>query len=151
VNNEELKKKLGDVTQFDEEFLDKLEQEFLEACKAGSGESNTYANTSYRFSKILLNAYSRLLAQRLASRPEGCKIYVHNAHPGFVMTGMHRQLFQTMDEESYQEQLASGKFERDGHVSVEKGADTPVWLCLLPPEDLTPSGLLWGNRAILEY
>lgn len=152
MNDEELKKKLADVTQFDQKYLDEMEQEYLEACRAGNGEPNKYANTAYRFSKILLNAHSRLLAQRLtASQPEGHKIYLHNAHPGFVMTDMHREVFNNMDEETYQAHMASGKFEREGAIKVEDGADTPVWLCLLPPGDLTPSGLLWDRRQECSY
>lgn len=151
VNNEELKKKLSDATQFDQAFIDNLEQEFLGACRAGSGEAQKYAKSSYRFSKVLLNAYGRLLAQRLAAQPEGRTIHVHNAHPGFVMTGMHRELMKHLDEETYQQHMASGKFEQDGAVRVEDGADTPVWLCLLPPGDHTPSGLLWSNRQEMSY
>ena len=148
INDDEVKQKLADVTQFDQKYLDDLQTKFLEACRAGNGEPNTYSNTAYRFSKILINSYSRLLALRLANQPTNHKIHLHNVHPGFVKTDMLTQLVRQLGEEGYQNGLASGKFGKDGVLSAEEGADTPVWLCLAPA---TPSGRFWYRRQQISY
>lgn len=151
MNNEQVKEKLADVAQFDQKYLDELERKFLEACRAGNGEPNGYSNTAYRFSKTLVNSYGRLLSLRLATRPDGHKIHLHNVHPGFVKTDMYTKLLLHLNEKTYQEQVASGRFGQDGVVGVEEGADTPVWLCLLPAGDQTPSGRFWSKRDEISY
>nr|PNR62010.1 hypothetical protein PHYPA_000434 [Physcomitrium patens] len=131
-------KQLNEPSQFDEYFLIELDRDFLEACRLGNGGPNRYSNTAYQFSKILINAHSRFLAIRLADEPDDHKIYVHNAHPGFLRTDMHRKLFHKLDDEMYQKQVTSGTFARDGVIEAEEGADTPVLLCLLSPDDCVP-------------
>lgn len=137
-----------DESEFDQEFVDSIARRYVEACRTGNGGPNAYANNAYRFSKVLLNAYLRLLAERLANRPDGNKIYVHNAHPGFVHTDMHRKLMKNMDYGTYKQEVARGRFGGEELVGVEEGADTPVWLCLVPH---VPSGLLWSKRQVMSY
>ncbi|KAG0562712.1 hypothetical protein KC19_9G166700 [Ceratodon purpureus] len=151
LNDEQVRKKLTDVTQFDQKYLDELEQKYLEACRAGNGEPNGYTNTAYRFSKVLINSYSRLLALRLANQPSGQQIYLRLVHPGFVRTDIHRKLMNMLDEEAYQKLVASGGFNHEELIGVEEGADTPVWLCLVPAGDQIPSGRLWFKREELSY
>lgn len=139
-----------DESQYDQDFIEKTVQRYIEACRTGNGGPNSFANNAYRFSKVLLNAYLRLLEERLCDRPEGQKIYVHTAHPGFVHTDMHKQVLQLMDYETYLAQVASGRFGNEELISVEEGADTPVWLCLVAPGHI-PSGRLWAKRQVMSY
>lgn len=148
VNNETLRSQLEDESEFDQDFLDATLQRYLSACR--SGHDQLYSNNAYRFSKALLNSSLRLLSERLSERPPGHQILVHNCHPGFVQTDMHRQLLQAMDYETFKEQVAKGRFGNEELISVEEGADTPVWLCLVPP-GLIPSGLLWARRQRMSY
>lgn len=64
---------------------------------------------------------------------------------------MHRKLFHKLDDEMYQKQVTSGTFARDGVIEAEEGADTPVLLCLLSPDDCVPVGLMWFKRQQLSY
>ena len=68
---------------------------------------------AYRVSKTSLNALTRVLADEL----RGTGILVNSACPGWVRTDM------------------GGK---EAPLSVEQGADTPVWLATLP--DDRPTG-----------
>lgn len=151
VNDEKVKKKLIDVTQFDQKFLDELEQEYPEACRAGNGEPNGYCSTAYRLSKILLNSYSRLLALRLANQPDRHKIYLHVVHPGFVRTDIYEKLVSLLDEKTFQKKAASGHFNHEEVISVQEGADIPVWLSLAPAGNQPPCGVFgtrWKNSTI---
>jgi len=108
-----LREQLTDPNNFTEATLDSIAEQYYAACKAGPQEAEKFAELSYQVSKILITAYSRLLAKRLASRPEGEKVYVNCADPGVVLTDNYRP-------------------EYGPALSVDQGADTPVWLALLP-------------------
>ncbi|KAG0575644.1 hypothetical protein KC19_5G019900 [Ceratodon purpureus] len=108
--------------------LDKLYQDYIAAAEVGEEEAEKFG-FSYCISKILVNAYTRLLAKRVADRPEGHKIFVNCVHPGRVDTDMCTKL---------------------GGIRVEDGADTGVWLALLP-KDASPSGLFLYQRKPVSY
>ncbi|MEE9275078.1 MAG: SDR family oxidoreductase [bacterium] len=76
---------------------------------SGQGCMNTMGSgqPAYRISKAALNAVTRILADEL----RGTGILVNSVHPGWVRTDMGG---------------------RHASKSVEEGADTPVWLALLP-------------------
>lgn len=150
VNNENLRRQLTDESEFDQDFIDETASRYLEACRTGNGGPNGYANNAYRFSKVLLNAYLRLLEDRLSDSSRPRKIDVHNAHPGFVHTDMHNQVLQILGYEAYVDQVAKGRFGGEQLIGVEEGADTPVWLCLVPHGHI-PSGLLWAKRQVMSY
>lgn len=150
VNDENLRRQLVNESEYDQDFVDETAQRYMEACRAGNEDPTDYANNAYRMSKVLLNAYLRLLEERLSERPPGHKILVHNAHPGFVHTDMHRQILQCMDHDTYLDQVAKGRFGNEELITVEEGADTPVWLCLVPAGHI-PSGLLWARRQVMSY
>lgn len=77
---------------------------------------------AYRLSKTALNALTRILAAELA----GDRIKVNAACPGWVRTDMGGP---------------------NASRSVEEGADTPVWLALLP-EDGPTGGFFRDRRPI---
>lgn len=78
----------------------------------------------YRMSKTALNALTRIAASELADTP----IKVNACCPGWVRTDM-----------------GGAQAER----SVEEGADTPVWLAMLPDDG--PTGCFFKDRQKIEW
>ncbi|KAH7866624.1 hypothetical protein Vadar_022850 [Vaccinium darrowii] len=113
-----LRHHLEDVNSLSEEIIDRTLATFLAQVKDGSwtagGWPQTY--TDYSMSKLAVNAYTRLMAKMLSRRPEGQKIYINYYCPGWVKTAMTGWA---------------------GHTSPEEGADTGVWLALLPDQLVT--------------
>ena len=79
---------------------------------------------AYRITKTAVNAVTRILADELKSSG----ILVNSVHPGWVRTDM------------------GGK---NAAKSVEEGADTPVWLALLP--DGGPTGGFFRDRKPMPW
>lgn len=113
LNDDALREQLTDPNNFTEATLDSIAEKYYAAAKAGPKEAEKFADLSYQLSKILITAYSRVLAKRLASRPEGEKVYVNSADPGVVLT------------DNYSPVYGPG-------IPVDQGADTIVWLALHP-------------------
>jgi NAD(P)-dependent dehydrogenase (short-subunit alcohol dehydrogenase family) len=79
---------------------------------------------AYRVSKAALNALTRTLAAEVA----GTGILVNSMSPGWVRTDMGGE---------------------EAPRSVEEGADTAVWLCLLPSNG--PSGQFFRDRKAIPW
>ncbi|KAL0380307.1 UNVERIFIED_CONTAM: Carbonyl reductase [NADPH] 1 [Sesamum angustifolium] len=97
---------------------------FLEQVKDGSWKDGGWPQvfTDYSLSKLAVNAYTRLMWRILW---EQHKIYITCCCPGWVKTAMTGWA---------------------GHTSPEEGADTAVWLALLP--DPSISGKFFAEREI---
>lgn len=80
--------------------------------------------TAYRFSKVSLNALTRILAAELHDSP----ILVNTMCPGWVKTDMGGP---------------------SANRSVEQGADTAVWLATLPNDG--PSGMFFRDRSPISW
>jgi NAD(P)-dependent dehydrogenase (short-subunit alcohol dehydrogenase family) len=93
---------------------------------SGIGEMKNLDSTwpAYRLSKILLNLQTRILAQELA----GTNILINAMCPGWVRTEMGGQA---------------------APRSVEQGADTAVWLALLPEGG--PQGGFFRDRKPIDW
>ena len=89
--------------------LSELCESFVRDVAAGTHTQNGWPSSAYRVSKIALNAFTRLLARELAPDPR--RILVNAVCPGWVRTDMGG--------------LSAPR-------SPAKGAETPVWLALLP-------------------
>ncbi|KAI8544120.1 hypothetical protein RHMOL_Rhmol08G0270800 [Rhododendron molle] len=115
-----LRRQLEDVDSLSEELIDGTLTTFLEQVKDGSWTSGGWPQTytDYSMSKLAVNAYTRLMAKMLSDRPEGQKICINCYCPGWVKTAMTGWA---------------------GHTSPEEGADTGVWLALLPDLPLVGS------------
>lgn len=81
-------------------------------------------HTAYRFSKVSLNALTRILAAELHDSP----ILVNTMCPGWVKTDMGGP---------------------SANRSVEQGADTAVWLATLPNDG--PSGMFFRDRSPISW
>ncbi|KAI3455201.1 hypothetical protein Pfo_011864 [Paulownia fortunei] len=130
IENLDLRKKLEDDESLSEELIDQTVNTFLEQVKNGSWTDGGWPHvfTDYSLSKLAVNTYTRLMARIFSDRPEGQKIYINCYCPGWVKTAMTGWA---------------------GHVSPEEGADTAVWLALLP--DQFVSGKFFSERREIHF
>lgn len=94
---------------------------FVDAVAAGDHAAQGWPSSAYRVSKMGLNAFTHILGRELAQDPRG--ILANAACPGWVKTRMG----------------GAG-----APRTVQEGADTPVWLALLP--DGGPQGSVVRDR-----
>lgn len=125
IGNDTLREQLSDTASLTEELIDNMLNTFLEQAKDGSWTEGGWPQTftDYSVSKLAINCYTRFLARELSDRPEGEKICVNCFCPGWVKTAMTGWV---------------------GNISVEDGADTGVWLALLPGQPA--SGKFFAER-----
>ncbi|KAK4488917.1 hypothetical protein RD792_004707 [Penstemon davidsonii] len=130
IGNIELRKQLENDVSLSEELIDQTMHAFLEQVKDGSWTNGGWPQvfTDYSLSKLAVNTYTRLMARILSDRPEGEKIYMNCYCPGWVKTAMTGWA---------------------GHTSPEEGADTAVWLALLP--DQIVSGKFFAERREINF
>ncbi|RWW16501.1 hypothetical protein BHE74_00009017 [Ensete ventricosum] len=114
-----------------EELIDEMVGNFLCQVKEGTWASNGWPQmyTDYSVSKLAVNLYTRLMARTLADRPEGHKIYINCYCPGWVKTAMTGWA---------------------GNASAEEGADTGIWVALLPCQLLT-TGKFFAERREISF
>lgn len=129
VVSSSLRREMEDPETLSEEKIDSFVNRFLQAVEEGSTRAKGWPSgvyggyAAYCVSKLALNAYTRVLAKSLQHHPEGHKIYVNCMHPGYVKTDMNNN---------------------QGPLPPAKGADTAVWLALLPPP--VPTGEFFYQR-----
>lgn len=125
IADPELREKLSNIETLSEELIDETINTFLQQVEEGTWESGGWPQrfTDYSLSKLAVNLYTRLMARELSDRPVGEKIYINAYCPGWVKTAMTGWA---------------------GNISAENGADTGVWLSLIP--DLTISGKFFAER-----
>lgn len=130
IKNATLVQQLSDIGNLSEEKIDSFVQQFLEDSNSGNLASRGWPKnlSAYCVSKVALNAYTRVLAKELANRPEGQNFYVNSMAPGYVKTDLNRN---------------------SGILTPEQGADTVVWLALLPPGG--PTGQFFYQRKYLAF
>jgi len=121
---------LSDIGNLSEEKIDALVQQLLEDSNSGYLASRGWPKnmSAYGVSKAALNAYTRVLAKDLSNHPEGQKVYVNTMAPGYVKTDINRN---------------------SGILTPAEGADTVVWLALLPPGG--PTGQFFYQRKYLAF
>ena len=79
-------------------------------------------------SKVALNAYTRVLSKSFENLPNGQKVYINCMNPGFVKTDINNNT---------------------GTRTTEQGANTAVWLALLPPGG--PVGQFFYERQVIQF
>ncbi len=110
----------------DRQTLMGLVERFIAEVGAGTHAKSGFPSSAYRVSKVALNAYVRILARELSSDPR--RILVNATCPGWVNTRMGGSSAPT---------------------SVEEGADTPVWLAMLPEGG--PTGTFFRNKQPIPF
>ncbi|XP_060062617.1 carbonyl reductase [NADPH] 1-like [Ylistrum balloti] len=114
------------------EKLNNLMEQFVDSAKTGTYQDLGWPNTglaSYGISKIGVTIMSFIQQRELLNdaRPD---VVVNACCPGFVATDLtdHR-----------------------GTKSIDEGADTPLYLAMLPLNTTSPNGELVSDRTILDW
>ncbi|XP_070263324.1 carbonyl reductase [NADPH] 3 [Myotis yumanensis] len=116
-----------DLTEGD---LVDLMKKFVEDAKNGVHESEGWPNSAYGVSKLGVTVLSRILARQLDEKRKADRILLNACCPGWVKTDM------------------AGDF---GSRTVEEGAETPVYLALLPPDATEPQGQLVRDKVVQDW
>ena len=104
-----------------------LMDEFLEGVAAGNHTEKGWASWPNAIAKIAVNAVTRIHAKEMVES-EKEDVIVNACCPGWVKTDM-------ADEHA--------------PLSPDQGAETPVYLALLPPG--SPTGQFWIDKEIVEW
>ncbi|XP_076930870.1 short-chain dehydrogenase/reductase 1-like [Bidens hawaiensis] len=130
ISNDDLRQKLEDIDNLSEELIDSTMTNFLEQVKDGTWSTGGWpqTNTDYAVSKLAVNAFTRVMAKKFSTRPEGEKIFINCYCPGMVKTAMTGWA---------------------GQVTPEEGADTAIWLSLLPDQAI--SGKFFAERREIHF
>jgi NAD(P)-dependent dehydrogenase (short-subunit alcohol dehydrogenase family) len=120
-----IRRRLGRLELDDKQLLE-LAEAYPSEVARGIHQRRGWPSNAYKVSKTLLNAYTRLLAQRLRSDPRG--ILVNAVCPGWVRTDMGGSA---------------------APRSVEQGASGVVWAARLPPGG--PSGGFFRDGRPIEW
>eukprot|EP00253_Pinus_taeda_P023015 PITA_23015 len=119
LRSETLQKQLSDIENISEEFIDYIVKQYMEDIERGADLRDSVWPVrvpTYSPSKVILNAYTRLLARDLKG-----KACVNSVHPGYVRTSI---TFNT------------------GDISSVEGAENVVRVALLPPGGPTGQNFL---------
>ena len=110
--NKKLREELRDAGSWDEQRIEAMLDEFLEALRRGRLEEEGWPTMlpAYSVSKMAVNLYTRILARRLPEMRVNC------VHPGFVRTEINWNT---------------------GVITTEEGARGAVKLALLPHDGPT--------------
>ena len=154
LGSAELREKLADVQNLTEEMIDSLAKKYLEDLKVGQIHSEGWFKDStilmclatYQISKVFLNAYTRMLARDFESQikspmteqQQHLVVFVNAATPSLTLTDMTRTY---VDARGIDPTTIN---------TPEQGADTIVWLTLLP-RDEHPTGKFFRDRRDVAF
>ncbi|NWZ26995.1 CBR1 reductase, partial [Asarcornis scutulata] len=124
--SQELQKKFRSDTITEEELVE-LMTKFVEDTKKNVHEKEGWPNTAYGVSKIGVTVLSRIQARMFNEKRKGDHILLNACCPGWVRTDM-----------------AGPKAPK----SPEEGAETPVYLALLPSDADGPHGQFVSEKTV---
>ncbi|OXB68625.1 hypothetical protein ASZ78_014272 [Callipepla squamata] len=124
--SQELQKKFRSDTITEDELVE-LMTKFVQDTKKSVHDKEGWPNTAYGVSKIGVTVLSRIQARILNEKRKGDHILLNACCPGWVRTDM-----------------AGPKATK----SPEEGADTPVYLALLPSNADGPHGQFVSDRTV---
>ncbi|XP_051006232.1 carbonyl reductase [NADPH] 1-like isoform X1 [Acomys russatus] len=113
-----------------EEKLVGLMNKFVDDAKKGVHAQEGWPNTAYGVTKIGVTVLSRIHARKLIEQRRGDKVLLNACCPGWVRTDM-----------------AGPKATK----SPEEGAETPVYLALLPPDAEGPHGQFVSEKKVQQW
>ncbi|XP_066226347.1 carbonyl reductase [NADPH] 1 [Saccopteryx leptura] len=113
-----------------EEELVGLMNKFVEDTRNGVHQKEGWPNTAYGVTKIGVTVLSRIQARKLSEHRRGDKILLNACCPGWVRTDM------------------AGP---NATKSPEEGAETPVYLALLPPDAEGPHGQFVSEKKVEQW
>ncbi|XP_053420181.1 carbonyl reductase [NADPH] 3 isoform X2 [Nycticebus coucang] len=127
--SEDLQEKFRCETLTEEDLVD-LMKKFVEDTKNEVHEREGWPDSAYGVSKLGVTVLSRILARRLDEKRKADRILLNACCPGWVKTDM------------------AGDY---GSRTVEEGAETPVYLALLPPDATEPQGQLVRDKVVQNW
>ncbi|KAK7800899.1 hypothetical protein U0070_007043 [Myodes glareolus] len=127
--NPELQQKFRSDTITEEELVG-LMNKFVEDTKKGVHKKEGWPKSAYGVSKIGVTVLSRIHARKLSEQRRGDKILLNACCPGWVRTDM-----------------AGPKAPK----SPEEGAETPLYLALLPPDAEGPHGQFVQEKQVEQW
>ena len=104
-----------------------LMDQFVKDVADGKHKERGWPNTAYGVSKVGMTALTKIHAREVA-KLEGKDILVNACCPGWVRTDMAGY---------------------NASLSPDEGAETPVFLALLPPS--SPNGEFWKNKTVVQW
>ncbi|XP_021500503.1 carbonyl reductase [NADPH] 3 [Meriones unguiculatus] len=104
-----------------------LMKKFVEDTKNEVHEREGWPDSAYGVSKLGVTVLTRILARQLEEKRKADRILLNACCPGWVKTDM------------------AGA---QGSRTVEQGAETPVYLALLPPDATEPHGQLVRDKLV---
>lgn len=127
--SENLQEKFRCETLTEEDLVD-LMKKFVEDTRNEVHEREGWPSSAYGVSKLGVTVLSRILARRLDETRKGDRILLNACCPGWVKTDM------------------AGDY---GSRTVEEGAETPIYLALLPPDATEPQGQLVHDKVVQNW
>ncbi|XP_023414852.1 carbonyl reductase [NADPH] 3 isoform X2 [Loxodonta africana] len=127
--SEDLQEKFRCETLTEEDLVD-LMKKFVEDTKNEAHEREGWPSSAYGVSKLGVTVLSRIQARNLDEKRKGDRILLNACCPGWVKTSM------------------AGDY---GSRTVEEGAETPVYLALLPPDATEPHGQLVQDKVVQNW
>ncbi|XP_069688609.1 carbonyl reductase [NADPH] 3-like isoform X2 [Periplaneta americana] len=132
IPGDELKKKLASPTLTIGQ-LSELMKDFIQSAMENKHQQKGWPNfayAAYAVSKVGVSALT-FIQQRAFDADSREDIVVNAVHPGYVDTDMTSHM---------------------GPLTIEQGADAPLYLALLPDNVKSPSGnYIWCNREIVDW
>uniref|UniRef100_A0A8C9PM89 Carbonyl reductase (NADPH) n=1 Tax=Spermophilus dauricus TaxID=99837 RepID=A0A8C9PM89_SPEDA len=127
--SEDLQEKFRCDTLTEGDLVD-LMKKFVEDTRNEVHEREGWPNSAYGVSKLGVTVLSRILARRLDEKRKADRILLNACCPGWVKTDMAGD---------------------QGSRTVEEGAETPVYLALLPPDATEPQGQLVRDKVVQNW
>lgn len=124
--SEDLQEKFRCDTLTEGDLVD-LMKKFVEDTKNEVHEREGWPDSAYGVSKLGVTVLTRILARQLDEKRKADRILLNACCPGWVKTDMARD---------------------QGSRTVEEGAETPVYLALLPPDATEPHGQLVRDKVV---
>ena len=109
--------------------------EFIEATQdQDSFERSGWPISSYGISKMGVNLLAQLQQKYLDSNEPERNLRINSCCPGLVETDMTK-----------------GKHAKESYLSTDQGAETPVYLALLPSTDTSVRGRFYKSKKCVEF
>ncbi|XP_029342840.1 carbonyl reductase [NADPH] 3-like [Acyrthosiphon pisum] len=110
--------------------LDALMRQFVEKAKGGDHKQSGWPSSAYCVSKVGVSALTFILQRQFDEDPR-TDIVINSVHPGYVATDMASH---------------------NGTLTIEQGAEVPVYLSLLPAGEQNVKGrFVWSDKTISNW